>query len=529
VARVSIVCAIAAAALMAVWLAACGGSSAPPTPPSGPFSNASLKGQYAFLMAGIDLTGGYAARAGSFTADGNGGVTVGLQDFLSLSSGQGAVQVPFTGGSYQIDSSGRGQITLNAASGNLQLDLILQSTSTGSMVETDLSVAMSGSFDLQTSSDFAASALGHSYAFGLYGVSLVSKKAAPIAMAGQIAGDGNGTITGGVMDTHDGNASGPSGATTVAPGTYALDTNGNGTGFGRGTMTFNGRAYVFYIVDSTHFDMVEEDIAGGSAGQALQQTATTPTQNSGFSGSFVYLTAGAAVLGTQAPVTRVARFSADGNGAVGSISLDDNNDGGYTHISQGGNISAATYAVDTANAGSGRVAFTFKSSGEGIFADVFYLISATQGVALETTRGIIGTGPIYAQSSGPFSLAGSAGNYVISWNGVQLGSITIVPFAENGTAQYTLANSKTSNIGGFADYTEVGLTSKTVYSNVALGGTLTFKGGDSTANNNYKFALTGSPSVTLTFQAYFVNPGKVLMICSDGVRTLAGTINQQQP
>jgi len=519
------VCIIVAAV---VCLASCGGGKTSPPPPSGPFSNASLKGQYAFLMSGLDLNGGYVARVGSFTADGSGGVTGGLQDFLSLSSGQATVPAPFTGGSYQIDDAGRGQIVLNAAGGNLQLNLILQSTNTGSLVETDLNNAMSGSFDLQTSSDFAAAALGHSYAFGLYGVSFVSQKAAPIALVGQIIGDGNGAITGGVMDTHDGNLSASSGATAVKPGTYALDTNGNGPNFGRGTMTFNGRSYAFYIVDATHFDMVEEDTLGGSAGPALQQAATIPTQNSALSGGFVYLTAGASSLGAQALVTRVARFTADGNGGVGAISLDDNNDGGYTHVSQGGNISAATYAIDTANSGSGRVAFTFKSSGVGTFADVFYLISPTQGVALETTNGIIGTGPIYAQTAGPFTLAGSAGNYVVSWSGIQLGSTTIVPFTEDGIAQYTLANSNSSNIAGFADYAELGLSSKTIFSNVGLAGTLTFNS-DSTTNNHYKFALTGSPSVTLNFQAYFVNPGKVLMICSDGVRTMAGAINQQQP
>lgn len=79
---------------------------------------------------------------------------------------------------------------------------------------------------------------------------------------------------------------------------------------------------------------------------------------------------------------------------------------------------------------------------------------------------------------------------------------------------------------GIADYTEVGLSSKTVYTDVGLAGTLTING-DGTANNHYKYGLSGSPSVTLNFQAYFVNAGKVLMICSDSVRTMAGTVNQQ--
>jgi hypothetical protein len=519
-------CIAGAIGFLAFSLAACS-SKSPTPPPSGPFSDASLNGQYAFSLSGVAVNGAYFARVGSFSADGTGGITTGLEDLLNLSTGQPASLVSYTGGSYQIEPNGRGQITLNAASGtNLTLNLILQSPSVGNIVETDLNAATSGTLALQTNTDFANSALAHSYVFGLYGVSLTPQKAAPIALAGQIAGDGNGTITGGVMDTNDGTVGTPSGATAVAPGTYALDTNGNGTNFGRGMMTFNGRTYAFYIVDATHLKMVEEDTLGGSAGELLQQTGTIPTENSQITGSFVYLTAGASILGSQALVTRVARFTADGNGNLGTISLDDNNDGDYTHVSQGGNISAATYAMDTANSGSGRGTFTFKSSGVGTFADVFYLISSTQGVALETTKGIIGTGPMYAQTAGPFTLSSIAGNYTGSWNGVQLGSTTIVPFAEDGIGQYALASTNSSNISGIADYTQLGLSSKTVFTDVGFGGTLTING-DGTANNHYKYALTGTPSVTLNFQAYFVNPGKVLMICSDGVRTMAGMVNQQ--
>jgi hypothetical protein len=515
-----------AMAVLAAGLAACGGKSSPPAPPSGPFSDSSLKGQYAFSMSGVDLSGAFFARVGSFSADGTGSITSGLEDVMDLSSGKGSSQVPLTGGSYQIEPNGRGSIVLNTASGDLQVNLMMQSTNAGFIIETDLNATTSGTFNLQTTSDFAASALAHPYVFGLFGVSFVAQKAAPIALVGQIALDGNGNITGGVMDTNDGNIGTPSGATAVTPGTYALDTNGNGTNFGRGMMTFNGRTYAFYIVDATHLKMVEEDALGGSAGEVLQQTGTIPTQNSQINGGFVYLIAGESVLGSQGPVTRVARFTADGSGGIGAISLDDNNDGGNSHISQGGNISAATYAMDTANSGSGRGTFTFKASGYEPFSDVFYLISPTQGVTLETSKGIIGTGPFYAQAAGPFTLAGSTGNYVANWSGVQLGSTTFVPFAEDFVGQYALANSNSANITGFADYVQLGLSSKNVFTDVGLAGTFTIDG-DGTADNHYKFALSGSPSVTVNFQAYFVNPGKILMVCSDGIRTMAGTINQQ--
>src|SRR5215471_3959339 len=67
----------------ALAAAACsgGGSTQPPPPPTGNFSNASLKGQYAFFMSGTNAaSGAFFARAGSFTADGNGNISTGLED-----------------------------------------------------------------------------------------------------------------------------------------------------------------------------------------------------------------------------------------------------------------------------------------------------------------------------------------------------------------------------------------------------------------------------------------------------------------
>jgi hypothetical protein len=520
---------IVAMVVLAMSLVACGGTK-PPTPPTGKFSNASLNGQYAFLLSGIDLSGGYFAQMGSFTADGDGHVTGGLEDVVQLSTGAPATTVAITGGSYQVQSNGNGTMTLNYAGGSLGMSVVLQSTSTGYVVQTDLNAATNGSFNLQTSADFTAGSLAAPYVFDVYGVSLANAKAAPISMIGQVIANGSGVISGGLMDTNDGNAAAASGATPITSGTYALDTNGNGTNFGRGMMTFNGRTYAFYIVDNTRFKMVEEDTLGGSAGDALQQTATIPTKNSQFTEGFAYLTAGASTLGTEGPDARVARFTADGNGNIGAVSLDDNNNGNSTHISQGGNISAATYSIDTANAGSGRGGFTFTASGNGTFVDVFYMISATQGVVQELSKGLVSTGPIYAQSGGPFTLSGSAGTFVTDWSGVQLGglgsSTAIAPFQEEFVGQYVLTSTSSSNIGGQIDYVEFGLTSKTLFPSETLAGTLTINN-DGTTNNHYQYGVSGSPSITVNFQAYFVNPQMLLMVTSDSKRTTSGIVYPQ--
>lgn len=520
----------AATLLVLAWLLlACGSGKVVPPPPAGPYSNASLTGQYAFLLSGYLVNGAFMARIGSFVADGSGHVTGGLQDALNLNTGAPASVVSISSGSYTVQSNGSGTITLNGSDGSvLQLILVLQSNTAGFLAETDFNAIISGTFNLQTSSDFSNAALAHPYVFALSGVSFLNSTAAPIAMIGQTVLNGSGAITGGVMDTNDGHSTAPSGATPVSASTYSIDTNGNGANFGRGMMSFNGRTYAFYIVDATRYELLEEDSMGGSSGEVLQQSSTIPTQDSAFKGGFVYfIGSGVSFLGSKGQVARVARFSADGSGDIGAISLDDNNDGIYTHVSQGGNISAATYTIDTTYAGSGRGTFTFHASGPGTFINTFYMISPSQGVVSENSRGIIGTGPLYSQNTASFSLSSLAGTYVSLWTGEQLSYITAVPFQENFLVHHTLASTNSANISGVSNYVELGIAAKNFYTNVGIGGTLTINN-QGTGNNHYQFAVSGPNAVTVDFQAYFTDSGTVFMICSDATRVTSGTIVPQQ-
>jgi hypothetical protein len=511
-----------------VLLTACGGGGGiTPPPPSGSFTAASLKGQYAFSMSGVDSTGAYIARIGSFTADGAGNIITGLEDVLPLANKQSSM-VSFTGGNYQIQPNGRGLIVLNAGSGTgLQLNIDLESPSAGFLLQTDGNASASGTCTLQTPSNFATgSLLGH-YAFSLAGIAFGAISVAPISLIGEINADGNGNITGGVMDTNDGNLGKPSGATTVPAGNYVLDGNGNGSNFGRGTMTFSGRSYAFYIVDGTRFLLLEEDSLGGSSGDALVQV-TPPTQNSEFTGSYVFLVGGASVLGSQGPVATVGRFTSDGNGNLNAVTADDNNDGRHVHIQNGSNLSNATYAMDTTVSGSGRGTFTFTNSGTGTYSFTFYMISASQAVVQDTSKGYIASGPMYAQTAGPFTLSNLAGNYVFNWNGVQLGSSTAVPFEEDFIGQYALANTTNNNVSGVADYVELGLSSNTLNTNVGLSGNL-LANGDGTADNNYTFNLNGSPSITIHYQVYFASSSTAFLVTADSSRTTAGVIKLQNP
>jgi hypothetical protein len=519
-----------AAIALAGYLAACGGggTTITPPPPAGNFSNASLNGQYAFSMSGVDLnSGAYIARVGSFAADGQGHITAGLEDVLDLGSASPASQQTFSNGTYQIQANGRGLIVLNVSSGGaLQLSTSLQSSSQGYLVQTDGLASTSGSVELQKPLQFSANAINGKYVFDFSGISFVGTTPSVISLVGEFGADGNGNVIGGTADVND-SAFAPTGATALTASTYQLDTNGNGTNFGRGTMTLDGRTFAFYIVDNTRVELLEEDSLGGSAGPAILQTGVIPTQNSGFSGSFAFLTGGSQTTGNFGPIARVGRFAADGAGGIGMISFFENNDGNTTQVTPSSGISGTSYAIDTNNAGSGRGTFTFHNSSVGTVTYVFYLSSPTRAVIQDVSAGVVTDGTMVSQSATSFTAASLAGNYSFSWSGVEL--VSPSPFDENYVGQYAQTSAATSNISGVVDYAQLGLNTintNGVTLNAGISGTLTIAG-DGTQNNTYKIVIGGPSAFTVNFVAYLGDAGTVLVVCSDGNRTTAGVASPQ--
>ena len=519
-----------AAIALAGYLAACGGggTTITPPPPAGNFSNASLNGQYAFSMSGVDLnSGAYIARVGSFAADGQGHITAGLEDVLDLGSGSPASQLTFSNGTYQIQANGRGLIVLNVSSGGaLQLSASLKSSSQGYLVQTDGLASTSGSVELQKPLQFSANAINGKYVFDLAGISFAGTTPSVISLVGEFGADGNGNVTGGTADVND-SAFAPTGATALTASTYQLDTNGNGTNFGRGTMTLDGRTFAFYIVDNTRVELLEEDSLGGSSGPAILQTGVIPTQNSGFSGSFAFLTGGSETTGNFGPIARVGRFTADGAGGIGTISFFENNDGNTSQLTPGSGISSTSYAIDTGNAGSGRGTFTFHNSSVGTVTYVFYLASPTRAVIQDVSAGVVTDGTMVSQSAASFTTAGLAGNYSFSWSGVEL--VAPSSFDENYVGQYAQTSAATSNITGVVDYAQLGLNTintNGVTLNAGISGTLTIAG-DGTQNNTYKIVIGGPSAFTVNFVAYLGDGGTVLVVCSDSNRTTAGVASPQ--
>jgi hypothetical protein len=515
---------LAAVATMVVW--GCGGSGNPtPAPtPAGKFSNADLNGTYAFSMSGTDAGvnfGAFIARVGSFTANGSGTITAAIEDVTDAGSLPQLVQ--FTGGSYSIQPNGKGTLTLNSASGGLQLSVVLNSSQGGVMVQTDLNATSSGSFTRQTTAMFTQTAISGPYVFDISGL---TSAGGPSSVVGQINTNGAGNIPGGLFDSNDAGSI-LSAQAIPAGGTYLMDAT-NGGIFGRGTMTFSGLSFVFYIVDETHFKLLESDGQFITFGDALQQSAGVATQNSGFKGDFALLIGGSAVLGTAGPVVHGAAFTADGGGNVGAIALDDNNAGTVRAVTGSTSISNAIYDVDTVNAGSGRGTISFDVTSNpnlGTFSFVFYLISPTQAFIQDTSNGIIGDGTMFAQGSS-FTQQGLAGNYALNWSGVNLGGSQNLTFEVDADALYALSGS--GNIQGDIDLIEPGSTSShpPVFTGVALTGSLTVSGNGTGANDLTVTAQT-SPANTFHYRSYIVSNSLMLLVGADTDRVIAGNASLQ--
>jgi hypothetical protein len=501
---------------LALLAAACGGGSSTPTPvpptPAG-FSNGSLTGQYAFEMSGTDLNGAFISRVGTFTADGNGNITVAIEDVNDA----GAFSfVQFTGGTYSIGADGRGTLTLTGGGtlgGGLGLNIALSTTKTGLAVQTDGNATSSGSFDLQTASAFSLPSLTGQYAFDLAGIDTNS---APLSLVGEFAMNGAGGLTSGLIDTNDGSAAAPVGPTALGASSFQMDPT-FGSSNGRGSGVINGQTVAFYIVDGTRFKMIEEDTLAVTVGDAFQQSGTIPTQASALTGNFAFIISAAAVTGNFGNIARVgsAGFSA---GALGSVSLDDNNSGKYSKLTG----DAGTYTIDST--GSGRGTMTFTDSSFGTFTYVFYLSSPTQGVVLETSTGVVGAGSMSAQPSS-VATASLAGNYVFNWSGVTIPSSGNIGFEEDFVGEYAL--SSTGAISGTADFTELGSTSTPLFTGVPMTGTFNAGG---TGRNTYQAMLSpgnGAPSVTINFAAYVVSANTIYLVTTDSTRVTAGTVTAQ--
>ena len=133
---------------------------------TGPFSNASVSGPFAFTIAGADLlSAGPFAAGGVLTSNGAGIVTSGTEDFND--AGIVTTNVGFTG-NYTMAANGRGTLTLTTTSGTFTF-VIYPSSGGVLALETDIRFLTLGTALQQQTAAFTAASLSGTYGLNLAG------------------------------------------------------------------------------------------------------------------------------------------------------------------------------------------------------------------------------------------------------------------------------------------------------------------------------------------------------------------------
>lgn len=523
--------ALLGALCFALFAAACsgGGSNPAPPPPTGNFSNASLKGQYAFSMSGSDFNGEFLARVGSFTADGNGGITGGIEDVNTAGGGQETLN--YSSSSYSIQADGRGIINLANQTGTLQFSVTLLSPTQGLIVQTDpgLSATTSGTFVLQTPSAFTASSLSGNYVFDFSGLDFSSSQfGVPDSIIGQFVANGNNGLSSGILDRNNDGALDTSAPFTAA--SYQMDAV-NGPTFGRGTLTFvaNGATfnYAFYIVNGKRSRMIQINANALTVGDAVSQSSV-PTSNATFNGNFAFLLTGSSTSGA---LTEIGRFTADGNGGLNSTFADINDFGSVQQL-QNSSLSSVAYAIDGNVAGTGRGTLTFTDASLGTFQFVFYLTSPSGGVIQDVSANIVADGSLQLQTGAPFTQAGLAGDYGFNFSGISSNTDTLITAEEDFVGHMALSAAATNNVSGAVDFTEFN-SNTPVFLNIVLSGTGLSIGGDGATTTGTRNSLAlkplTSPSATINFVPYIIDSQHMFVAGTDDTRVISGVVTLQNP
>jgi hypothetical protein len=527
---------LALSSAAALWTAACsnGGSGVQPPPPTGMYSNASLNGQYAFMTNGESFAGGLSAtplaRVGTFTADGNGHITGGVEDVNANGTVTNAILIDGTKSSYAVNADGRGSLTLVLGQNTINFGITLTSVNDGLMIDetsnSTQSSTGSGNFVKQNGAMFSVSSVSGPYVFDFPGLdgNTSSFCPCPESFLGEFTAN-NGVISNGFFDDND-NGTFSSGAFIGTLATDPLNPQAPIGTYGRGIAQIAGQSFVFYIVDGTRVRFLTST-GGMLSGDGVSQSANVPTSTTALNTSFVFIVAGSSANGG---VTRIGRFTASG-ASVTNVLMDTNNAGVFTLTNSG---TSASISFDAANPGRGTV--TFKDPNLSVpFTFVFYLSSAASGVIQEqsqsTTQGAVDVadGSIEAQSGGPFTSTNVSGTYAFNWSGLSLqnGGSFAVQDEEDVVGQVKVASLALTGAADSFQF-QVGIP---VFDEVASGSILI--NGDGTGSDGKRTTmsvkLTKVNSITVNSVVYIVNPQLAFFTNNqDKNRIIAGILKMQQ-
>ncbi|HEV2194415.1 MAG TPA: hypothetical protein VGR55_02480 [Candidatus Acidoferrum sp.] len=546
----------AALATAALWAAACspGHPIITPPPPAGKFTNASLNGTYAFMTSGEVIvntvngpTTASMVRVGSFVADGSGHITGGVEDVNASGTVSNAATI--TGGSYTVNSDGRGILTLSVVSSvfnsSINFSIVLTSGSSGppSIASGGLMIdetttgqvsTGSGNFIQQNTTLFATTNVNGTYVFDFSGL---DSAGAPASIVGRFPTTSGSITTGGIEDGNDNGQLTPTG--TVLPGSFTSDPQNANTlsSSGRGLVAINGETFAFYIVDATRVRLISIGTSGGATpdmltGDAVLQASVPPAP----SGSFAFLVAGSDLAASNGLI-RVARFDtcapcAGPGPAVSKILLDVND---AAHENEYTTFTSSTPSINY-DTTSGRGVVSFSASTLLKYSFVFYLSSSTSGVIQDvspsdssTTVSQVADGSIAAQTSAPFSGSNITGPYAMNWSGLETSGGSFA----NTDEEDLLALQTVTNLNLTGTYDLFQFTGPSLGTDLGSTGSINFNGGDGTGGDGksptMNVNLSGASPIHMV--VYFVNPQLAFFANRDNTgaqRIVAGILQAQQ-
>jgi hypothetical protein len=471
-----------------------------------------LKGQYAFSVTGLDDNAVFYVIVGSITADGNGNITTGEEDFYDLTISAPLFVQGLTG-TYTIGADGRGTITLNTGessigeSGVQTFSVAVISSERALITQFDSSASSSGSLDQQNSSDFALSSVSNGYSFIFSGLDTSKFPAtAPLNFGGVLTADAKGHFNKVTEDLNDG-------------GTVAQDVSTSGTyncggapdSSGRGTAAFGscatGSTFVYYIVNSGVLRFLESDLNGLTAGSLFAQGSGL--SDASISGSFAFTLAGK--NSADGALAIGGLLGASGSGTITGASVDVNN---------AGSVSSGTPTGSYTVGANGRGSLTFTSATGGVSQLGLYLTPILPGLAsgqmgallLDLDSGLTASGIALTQAS-DISASTFSGNYSGNFQAV-------IQSGEQDAAGQVVSNGA-SDLTGNADVNQLVATKSGVTSTQtpddALSGTFT-----AASDGRFTGTLHSSATGTLNEIFYVVNSSTVLFVDADTIAATSG-------
>ena len=337
------------------------------------FSTAAITGGYAFGLSGTAGSGFPLNAVGRFTASG-GSLNAGLTDVYGLGlteSGSGTVsaglRLPFSG-VYQVSANGRGTAAFtftaeDPAFSNFAFyvvsatELLFIETDTCQSGVCTFKGGISGEVLQQSGARFSTASLDGPAVITLTAAGKGTATGGSVAV-GQETFDGSGHVTG----IKDENQGGVITSDQASSGTYAVDADG----LGRGTMALGGVLETFYLASAGRGFVM--DTASYNEGEFEPQSGA-PFNDAAISGSFSFGTLPWTFNWTFSPVSGV--MSASGSGSL--LGTSDCLCGSDANFS-------GTYSI----AGNGRTTVTITSGSGAALNWVFYLVSPSKFVGIDT-------------------------------------------------------------------------------------------------------------------------------------------------